>query len=80
MEKIAKAFPDLNVEWLLLGTGEMYRADTVTQNGHINQNGNGSNTVNGGEAGELIEMLKKRDEQIDRLISLLEKERNNEHK
>lgn len=80
LEKIAKAFPDLNVEWLLLGTGEMYRADTVTQNGHINQNDNGSNTVNGGEAGELIEMLKKRDEQIDRLISLLEKERNNEHK
>ena len=80
LEKIAKAFPDLNVEWLLLGTGEMYRADTVTQNGHINQNGNGSNTVNGGEAGELIEMLKKRDEQIDSLISLLERERNNEHK
>jgi transcriptional regulator with XRE-family HTH domain len=79
LEKIAQAFPDLNVEWLLLGTGEMYRSDTVTQNGRINQNGDGGNTVNGGETGELIELLRKRDEQIDRLISLLEKEHNNEH-
>lgn len=79
LEKIAQAFPELNVEWLLLGTGEMYRSDTVTQNGRINQNGDGGNTVNGGETGELIELLRKRDEQIDRLISLLEKEHNNEH-
>jgi transcriptional regulator with XRE-family HTH domain len=101
LEKIAQAFPDLNVEWLLLGTGEMYRSDTVTQNGRINLNfllsvaeiccnivtqngrinlnGDGGNTVNGGETGELIELLRKRDEQIDRLISLLEKEHNNEH-
>ena len=58
----------------------MYRSDPVTQNGRINLNGDGGNTVNGGATGELIELLRKRDEQIDRLISLLEKEHNNEHK
>ena len=68
--------------WLLTGKGEMV-IGTVVQN---NQNGNNihGNTVNyqGENSTEkLIEMLKKKDEQIDRLLSLLEmkyKQNNNE--
>ena len=60
--------------WLLTGKGEMV-IGTVVQN---NQNGNNihGNTVNyqGENSTEkLIEMLKKKDEQIDRLLNLLER-------
>lgn len=63
----------LSETWLLTGKGEMV-IGSVIQN---NQNGNNihGHTVNyqGENSTEkLIEMLKKKDEQIDRLLSLLE--------
>ena len=84
-KKQARRFEELfgiSETWLLTGKGEMV-IGTVVQN---NQNGNNihGNTVNyqGENSTEkLIEMLKKKDEQIDRLLSLLEmkyKQNNNE--
>lgn len=84
-KKQARRFEELfgiSETWLLTGKGEMV-IGTVVQN---NQNGNNihEDTVNyqGENSTEkLIEMLKKKDEQIDRLLSLLEmkyKQNNNE--
>lgn len=75
-KKQAKKFEEvfgISEVWLLTGKGEMV-INEVHQN---NQNGNNIHgyTVNyQGEnsSDKLIEMLKKKDEQIDRLLSLLE--------
>ena len=75
-KKQARRFEELfglSETWLLTGKGEMV-IGSVIQN---NQNGNNiqGHTVNyqGENSTEkLIEMLKKKDEQIDRLLSLLE--------
>lgn len=75
-KKQARRFEELfglSETWLLTGKGEMV-IGAVVQN---NQNGNNinGNTVNyhGENSTEkLIEMLKKKDEQIDRLLNLLE--------
>lgn len=84
-KKQAKRFEELfglSETWLLTGKGEMIIGGVIQNN----QNGNNihGNTVNyqGENSTEkLIEMLKKKDEQIDRLLSLLEmkyKHNNNE--
>lgn len=75
-KKQAKRFEELfgiSQTWLLTGKGDMVVAGVYQSN----QNGNNihGNTVNyqGENSTEkLIEMLKKKDEQIDRLLSLLE--------
>lgn len=72
----AKKFEELfgiSEAWLLTGKGEMIMGNVIQKN----QNGNNihGHTVNyqGENSTEkLIEMLKKKDEQIDRLLSLLE--------
>lgn len=62
----------LSVNWLLTGEGN------ITNNGvtQSNQNGNNINghsvTVNKTETDSFIELLKKKDEQIDRLLSIIE--------
>lgn len=61
----------LSAAWLLTGEGAML--GSVIQN---NQNGDNiqgvGNTVNKGDE-DYIAMIKKRDEQIDRLLSIIEK-------
>lgn len=73
LEKIRTKIPDVNIEWILTGEGEMLN-NHITQ---TNQNGDNINshnvTVNKTEVVQLIELLKKKDEQIDRLLTLLEK-------
>lgn len=67
--KLRTKIPDMNIEWLLTGEGEML-------NNHItptNQNEDNNLAVNKTEIAQLIELLKKKDEQIDRLLTLLEK-------
>ena len=79
MGDIQRAFPDLNSNWLLTGEGEMLNP-SVVQN---NQNGDNihgqSVTVNKTETDYIAiikmqsEQLSKSQEQIDRLLTLLER-------
>lgn len=60
IEKILNFYTDLNGDWLIAGVGDMLKQPinvTVSKNDVI----------------QLIELLKKKDEQIDRLLTLLEK-------
>ena len=81
IESISRAFPDLNTDWLLTGEGEMLRQN-------IQQAGDNSTQVQGTnnhvssprvlemamtEIAEQRKLVAKSQEQIDRLITLLEK-------
>jgi hypothetical protein len=81
--KILKSFPELNRDWLLYGEGEMLRS-MCTQNVEDSKNftQTGNVTVNNSDAAllkaideisEQRKMVQKAQEQIDRLITLLEK-------
>jgi transcriptional regulator with XRE-family HTH domain len=63
LQKIISAFPDVNLEWLVSGIGEMTKSDSPTA---------GRSEV---DVNRFISLLEKKDEQMDRLISLLEKEK-----
>ena len=80
IESISRAFPDLNTDWLLTGEGEMLRQN-------IQQAGDNSTQVHGTnnhvssprvlemamqEIAEQRKLVAKSQEQIDRLITLLE--------
>lgn len=72
LEDILSAFPDLSREWLIYGEGEMLNS-SVVQNNQNGDNINGhSVTVNKTETDSFIELLKKKDEQIDRLLTIIE--------
>lgn len=81
LEAIAKNYPHLNTSWLMTGEGEMLRKnENVEVNGNNNQVTNHSNNVSIDTNEEILTMLKsyceslkKKDEQIDRLLTLLEK-------
>ncbi|MCD8286212.1 MAG: hypothetical protein LUD50_03180 [Clostridia bacterium] len=68
---VLRAFPELNRDWLLYGEGDMIRSsgDNV-----INSIGdNNRNTVNRHDTTDkFIGLLQKKDEQIDRLLSIIE--------
>jgi len=82
-DKILSVYPDLNRVWILTGEGPMFIdmvGDEVngdggnlqkTVIGH-NISGNGNKVVNS-ETEKLLELLKKKDEQMDRLIGVIEK-------
>lgn len=77
LRKVEQAYPELNTEWLLSGKGEMIKAGYIANayDGSTAVAGNG-NTINP-ETGQFLELLKKKDEQLDRLISIIEKITNN---
>lgn len=80
---ISNAFPYINVDWLRTGEGEMLRAgytQNVTESENFTQTGNV--TVHGDSAALLKvldelsaqrKLTEKAQEQIDRLISIIEK-------
>jgi hypothetical protein len=79
MQKISNRFTDVNLDWLLTGKGKMlkshYQHNEVQNNsGVVGISGDGNSISNG--VMELqqnyLEMLKKRDEQIDRLLAIIE--------
>ena len=73
IENILSRLPQINACWILTGEGEMLN-NHITQTNQNGDNINGHNvTVNKTEVVQLIELLKKKDEQIDRLLTLLEK-------
>ena len=62
----------LSASWLLTGKGDMLSTPMHAEEGSVQVIGNASN-VNGGKTiDSLVELLKRKDEQIDRLIRLLE--------
>jgi hypothetical protein len=85
LNNVLTAFPDLNRDWLLYGEGEMIRL-SLTQNasGSENFTQTGNVTVHAGTDEALAKVLdelaaqrrmnEKSQEQIDRLISIIEKQ------
>jgi transcriptional regulator with XRE-family HTH domain len=72
LERIVKICPEINPTWLLSGEGEMVK-------NIIQDNVNGDNiqghsvTINKSEIDKFLELLKSKDEQINRLLGILEK-------
>lgn len=82
MKSIAAQFPELNPMWLLTGEGEMLQKGNVNQvsgNNNMAVAGNGNRVTTNDIAG-MIElqkgyqvMIKEKDAQINRLITVIEK-------
>ena len=80
IEKIYSKYPEINIEWLLTGKGEMLKtfAQNITQNGNTNVN-NGHNVSDQGNVikqtnDELMEIIREKDKQIaekDKQIAML---------
>ena len=73
LENVLKEFPDLNRDWLLYNEGNML-SDSVSQNVNGNNNhvvGRDINMSNE-DFSKLIDTVNKQQEQMGRLISLLE--------
>ena len=79
LNNVLNMFPDLNREWLLYGEGEMLNQKVVQNNKHGDNIHGHSVTVNKTEKDYLgiikmqAEQLSKSQEQIDRLLSIIEK-------
>lgn len=70
----------VSAAWLLTGEGEMLMAGCV-QNNQSGDNFNGEQIVHKNvDTHDFISLLKKKDEQIDRLLALLEQAQNNDQK
>lgn len=64
----------INIQWITTGEGDMTSENRVVQQNQSGDNINGhSVTVNKTETDSFIELLKKKDEQIDRLLTIIEK-------
>lgn len=78
LENVLKEFPELSRDWLLYGEGDML-------SGGVRQNVNGSNNhvagrdinISSEDFSKLIDTVNKQQEQMGRLISLLENKQNN---
>ena len=62
----------LSASWLLTGKGDMLSTPIHAEEGSVQVIGNASNVNAGKTIDNLVELLKRKDEQIDRLIRLLE--------
>lgn len=85
LEYILKSYPELNREWLLYGEGEMLKSSVSIENGdgstQIIGDGNHVGTPSTldkalDEIAAQRRLVEKSQEQIDRLITLLELEKN----
>lgn len=70
---------DINIDWIINESGSMFKVDaTATSRDEINQSGtynnvHGDNNVNADSTiNALIERIKEKDEQISRLITIIE--------
>lgn len=62
LERIIQEYPQLNKDWILYGTGSMFREDVVQAiNADFQSNFD-----------KVCTLIQKKDEQIDRLLDLLE--------
>ncbi len=90
VQSIASNYPDLNLDWLLYGNGEMLKAESkhsesddpkassLMVGNHVS--GNGNNINESSNIAGMIELqkgyqelLRKSQQQIDRLIGIIEK-------
>lgn len=75
--RVLAALPQVNARWLLFGTGTMLDAAVNQQiNGDVNAPaiaGNGNTTTHqSAELSEALELLKEKDVQMNRLITIIE--------
>lgn len=77
-DKIKKAFPIVSMEWLNTGTGDIF-IPSITQHNKNGDNINGQTVTINAETEKLLEvinscheMLKKKDEQINKLLTIIE--------
>lgn len=86
--EIVAAFPEISLSYLLTGEGTLLKANTIEGNiqqninsSHITQNGNVEASANMDKLinvlAEQSQQVTKAQEQIDRLITLLERNSNN---
>ena len=74
-ERISRAYPDVSKVWLLTGEGDMLlprTSQTATGNGNVQVAGNG-NRLGTDAMDELKAQLAKKDEQIERLLAIIDK-------
>ncbi len=71
LNNVLKAFPELNRDWLLYGEGEMLNTSSVPSFAKLSSET--SCVSESAICAKFIALLEKKDEQIDRLLSLLEK-------
>jgi hypothetical protein len=73
LEKIKIKYPELNIEWLVTGQGEMLRDDhSVTQIGDGNNiNAVGKNSIKVGIDAEEMRVLKARNKELESLVEEL---------
>jgi hypothetical protein len=71
--QITKWKPEINALWLLTGKGEMIK-NVITQNNVEGDNIQGHNvTVKKTETEKFLDLLQAKDEQMNRLIGIIEK-------
>lgn len=70
--KIISVYPDINMKFLLTGEGEMLVGGVVQRNQH-GDNIHGNNVKVDKSESALLDLLKKKDEQIDKLLGIIEK-------
>ena len=75
LNNVLKAFPELNRDWLLYGEGEMLKSPVQEIKGDNNTQviGDGNHVSTPSTLDKALDALAKSQEQIDRLIGVLEK-------
>lgn len=72
LEKIAAACPDLNLEWLITGEGEMLKLPSSTESpATINSHNANSHINDGGTIDRLLALLEEKDRQINQLLQII---------
>ena len=78
LNNVLKAFPELNRDWLLFGEGEMLKSAPIRHIHNVKEGAIATQVDNSPvnklvNEKDLILLLQKKDEQIDRLLSIIEK-------
>ena len=75
MQKLKNVFPNLNIDWLENGEGEMTIDNSTTNTININRDSHGSMTVNGGISGGSIQQGGNLSEVVEKLVNELAEQR-----
>ena len=71
-DKVLEHYPEISRAWLLSGEGDMLNNVSVSGDGNI-ANGNGNTAHVGVSASDIVKQLDVKDEQIDRLLAIIER-------
>ena len=75
IQKLKHVFPNLNIDWLENGEGEMIIDDSTTNTINISRDSHGSMTVNGGISGGSIQQGGSLSEVVEKLVNELAEQR-----